>query len=366
MLVSSPRPLRHRLARHRQRRARLHLQGRPVRARRWRRCCREGAAAGPLGPRRRRSGLRRHRRRADRRVRLGRLARPVGGAHGRDRLVVRRRRALRLGAPAGQPHRRADGGRRLRLVPRHGRHVERAVAVHDRQLPRLALPRGRRAPAARVPERPAALALGSPRGVGGLLAGPRRGAGAVRLRGPGADQLRGLPGQPDPDRPERERVLGDLGGLQLHRAGLHGVGGDQPRQALARGHDPGATAAGAGLHRRDRAAGGVVRGHRARLDLARHGRRARDLDAGLPPLHADPVPVPRHARARAHDPGRQDRRADRPARRAAAARRAARRARPRGRRPVAGARLLAAGDRALRRRRRAGPCRCRPPTPGAG
>ena len=126
-----------------------------------------------------------------RRGRAGRDERPrgrggrVGGLRAARDVELRRHRPVRLAAPAGEPHGRADGGARLRLVPRRAQLLERAAAVHGRADRGRALGRG--VPAARdgVPVGPAcagARPRDRDRGLPDLHAGLDPGACCSRAR----------------------------------------------------------------------------------------------------------------------------------------------------------------------------------------
>ena len=179
-----------------------------------------------------------------------------------------------------------------------------------------------------------------------------RRAAALAVRRPEAARLRRLPRQRAADRRQRVARQDARDDPQRHRRPADRRGAGRARAALAP-RDPGPAALPRARLLRGRggavpadpagrAPGGRPQPRRARRDLG-------DLDG---PVRARAVPVPRDARAGAHDPERRRRRADGAAGRDAAARRAARRPRRGARRPLARARLLAARGPALRGRAR--------------
>ena len=160
----------------------------------------------PCGPRRLepRPPRRRGRGRADpgeRPAVAGRERRALRG----DRAGLRRERAARAGAASREPDRRASDARRVQLVRRRPRFVGRVAALHAR-LRRMA-----------ASSRPSSSIWSSPSRPGGWrrrpsAAWPRAmyvvGAGAAAgvdvVRRPARPQVRRLPGERVPDRPQRD------------------------------------------------------------------------------------------------------------------------------------------------------------------
>ena len=98
----------------------------------------------------------------------GKAATAVAGAV--PRVVVDRRRPLRVVAEAGQPLRRADDRRRLRLLPDRPGQLGLAAAVHDRRALLEPLPGRLRSHAARLPGRADRVAAAAPCARGRLRA----------------------------------------------------------------------------------------------------------------------------------------------------------------------------------------------------
>ena len=189
---------------------------------------------GPLGARRRRTHIRRHRRRSDPDERSHRPAGRRRDARPRDRVGLHRRGPLHLGAPARQQPRLADGRHRLRLVRGGAQRLRRPGPVQHRRVLRIALRRYDDPHAARRSAGDAG-AERSPHRQVGLPAGHSRDPAAVRLLRP-VPRLRELSRQRlhDHGQPDRGEHRGDGG--QPDRRRHPRSGAPQPRAALASRH----------------------------------------------------------------------------------------------------------------------------------